>query len=233
VVAAIWYVGGPDPDDRAELRHSLRSVAANVPIIDECWVVGDVPDWFTGVKVPLEPQAEKFANARASITRFVNLPAVPSEFYLFMDDVMVTEPVTGRLPICHLGPVKNYSSYKTGNGTYARAVRQTANWLMTHGDPDPLAYLGHTPVPLDTAKVRAFLDDYPADQLLEPFLLYCVAGTDGPGTRQGNAKTSKSDTFEHKRDLPIPYISSNPDTWTGPCGDYIRAMFLDACRWER
>lgn len=228
MVAAIWYVGGPDPDDRAELRHSLRSVAANAPIIDEAWVVGDVPDWFAGVKVPLEPQPEKFANARQSITRFVNLPGCPAEFYLFMDDVFVTEPIDGRLPVCHLGPVKTYSSYRTGRGTYATAIRNTADFI----GGEPLAYLNHTPVPLDTQRVRAFLDDYPTNLLLEPFLLYCIAGTHGPGTRQGNAKCAKGDTFEHKRDLPIPYLSSNPDTWPGPLGEYIKAMFDVPCRWE-
>lgn len=232
MTAAVWYVGGPDPDNREELRHSLRSVAANAPTIDECWVVGDVPDWFAGVKVPLEPQPEKFANARQSITRFVNLPAAPAEFYLFMDDIFVTSPITGHLPVCHLGPVKNYSAYKTGTGTYARAVRQTADWIAKHHDPEPLAYLGHTPVPLDTAKVRDFLETYPADLLLEPYLLYCVAGTDGPGTRQGNAKCAKADNFAHKRDLPIPYLSSNPDTWPGELGEYVRGMFSETCRWE-
>jgi hypothetical protein len=233
MTAAVWYVGGPDPDDRLELRHSLRSVAVNAPVIDEAWVVGDVPDWFAGVKVPLEPQPEKFANARQSITRFVNLPAAPAEFYLFMDDVFVTEPVVGRLPVCHLGPVANFSAYKTGTGTYADAVRQTADWLAEHGHPDPLAYLGHTPVPLDTARVREFLDTYPADRRLEPFLLYVVAGTDGPGTRQGNAKCAAEDGFVHKRDLPIPFLSSNPDTWTGQVGRYIRGLFTEPCKFER
>jgi hypothetical protein len=230
-VDVVYYVGGPDTDDRAELRHSLRSLDANYrgPLGD-VWVVGDVPDWFTGATMPLRPKPEKFTNARQSITAYVSHSTAPT-FLLMMDDIYFTEAVE-QLPICHLGPVKNYSSYKAGNGTYAKAVRQTANWLMAHGHPEPLAYLGHTPVPLDTAKVRAFIDDYPVDQLLEPFLLYCVAGTDGPGTRQGNAKTAKGDTFEHKRDLPIPYLSSNPDTWPGACGDYVRGMFSEPSRWE-
>jgi hypothetical protein len=232
MTTAVYYVGGPDPDDRDELRHSLRSIEAHAPFIDEVYVVGDVPDWFTGVKVPLEPQPEKFANARQSITRFVNLPAAPAEFVLFMDDVMVTEPID-RIPICHLGPARNYSAYKTGTGTYARAVRQTTDWLHTHGHPDPLGYLGHTPVPLDTAKVRDFLDDYPADQLLEPFLLYVAAGTAGPGRRTGNAKCAKADNFKHKLSLDIPFISSNPDSWGSELGEWVRSEFTTPSRWER
>lgn len=232
MVTAVYYVGGPDPDNRAELRHSLRSIAINAPLIDEVYVVGDVPDWFAGVKVPIEPLREKFANARQSITRFVNLPNVPAEAWLFMDDIYITEPIT-ELPVIHLGPARNYSAYKTGKGTYATAVRNTVDWLHAHDHPEPLAHLGHTPVPLDTAKVRDFLHTYPANLLLEPFLLYTVAGTAGPGRRGGNAKCARDDNLAHKMALDIPYLSSNPDTWTGELGSTIRAMFDRPCRWER
>lgn len=228
----VYYVGGPNTDDRDELRHSLRSLATNhhAPI-DDVWVVGDPPNWFTGARMPLPPRREKFANARQSITAYVTHTTAPT-FMLMMDDVYITEPIT-RPTICHLGPATQYSAYKTGRGTYARAVRQTTDWIARHGHPNPLAYLGHTPLPLDVARVRTFLDTYPTTHLLEPFMLYAVAGTHGPGTRTGNAKCGDPTTFEHKRDLPIPYLSSNPNTWPGPCGDHIRAMFPNPSPWEQ
>jgi hypothetical protein len=188
-------------------------------------VVGDVPTWFTGTKMPLPPQREKFANARQSITAYVNHTTAQA-FLLTMDDIYLTEPIE-QLPICHLGPVKNYSSYRTGKGTYATAIRQTADWIG-----NPLAYLAHTPLPLDTAKVRDFLNDYPANYLLEPFLLYAVAGIGGEGQRTGNAKCRGDDNFAHKLALDIPYLSSNPDSWNGKLGDHIKAMFDQPCRWE-
>lgn len=231
MTVAVYYVGGPDPDDREELRYSLRSLEKHVPSITEVWVIGDVPDWFAGVKVPLQPLAEKFANARQSITRFVNLPNVPDEFVLMMDDIYVTEPADD-LPLIHLGRVTGYSAYKTGAGTYAQAVRDTADWLISQGYGDPLAYLAHTPVRLDTAKVREFLGTYPDHLLLEPYLLTVVAGVDLPGRRGGNAKCKGADSFEHKVSLDIPYLSSNPDSWMGELGSFIRAEFPDPSRWE-
>lgn len=234
MTAAVWYVGGPNPDNRDELRHSLRSVATNAPTITETWVIGDVPPWFAGVKMPLEPRPEKFANARQSIERFVNLPGAPDEFYLFMDDVYVTEPITGRLPVIHLGPATRYSTYSDPKhqGTYARAVRDTADWLTSHGHPEPLAYLAHTPVPLNTSRAREFLTQYPDRLLLEPFLLYVAAGTDGPGRRGGNAKCKADDNLDHKLGLDIPYLSSNPDTWAGRLGTLIRNRYPHPCLWE-
>lgn len=227
----MWYVGGEDPDNRNELRHSLRSVATNAPTVTEAWVVGDVPDWFAGVKVPLKPLREKFANARQSITRFANLPAAPDEFYLFMDDIYITEPVTGQLPTCHLGPARNYGPYLRGRGAYSNGVRHTTDWLHTHGHPDPLAYLAHTPVLLNTQRTRAFLNEYP-QQPLEPFLLYNAAGANGEGRRSGNSKCKAPDNLEHKMALDIPYLSSAPDTWAGKLGDIIRKQFPTPSRWE-
>lgn len=229
----VIYVGGPDNDDRDELRHALRSWDTNYTgTTRDVWVIGDVPAWFTGAKMPLPPQREKFANARQSISAYVNSPAAAETFVLAMDDIYILEPIA-TVDICHLAKARNYSAYKTGKGTYATAVRHTTDWLHAHGHPDPLAYLAHTPVVLDTAKVRAFLAEYPADRLLEPFLLYVAAGTQGPGRRTGNAKCSREDNVQHKLGLDIPYVSSNPDTWPGELGAHIKRMFPRASRWER
>lgn len=233
MTAAMWYVGGPNNDNRDELRHSLRSVATNAPTITETWVVGDVPHWYTGTRMPLEPKPEKFANARNSIERFVNYPGAPATFHLFMDDIYITEPTD--LPVIHLGPITRYSTYKdhTQQGTYAIAVRDTTDWLINHGHPEPMAYLAHTPLQLQTTKVRAFLTEYPTNLLLEPYLLYAIAGTNGTGRRGGNAKCKTNDNLDHKLGLDIPYLSSNPNTWTGRLGTTIRGMFDTPSPWEQ
>jgi hypothetical protein len=233
MVAAVWYVGGPNLDDRAELRHSLRSVAANAPEITEAWVVGDVPDWFTGVKVPLPPQPDKFRNARQSIERFVNLPGAPSEFWLFMDDLYVIEPVE-HLPICRLGRVSAELDTWLGKGnrragnTFHIAVIQTSDWI----GGDPWAYLAHTPIRLDTAKVRDWLATYPDNRRLEPYLLYCVAGIGDEGKDCGNSKVAAGDDLRAKVAQPMPYLSSNPDSWPSETGVFIRRLFAEPCKWE-
>jgi len=229
----LYYVGGPDVDDRSELRYSLRSLAQNARFdYRDVFVVGDVPAWFAGAKMPLPPASEKFRNARQSITTYINHPGAADQIVLMMDDIYLLEPVC-KIEAIHLGKATGYSAYKTGNGTYARAVRDTTDWLRAHGHPEPLAYLGHTPVLLNTGKARDFLTAYPEHLLLEPFLLYVVAGAAGPGRRGGNAKCAKDDNLDHKLSLDIPYLSSNPDTWTGRLGDLIREKHPTPCRWER
>ena len=233
------YVGGPDDElfgQRSELRYALRSWDANYRgSLRDVWVVGDVPDWFTGAKMPLPPRARKFENARQSITTYVNHPGAADAVILAMDDIFLIEPVD-RLPLIHLGPAKTNSTYadhQTHRADYAVAMRNTTDWLIEHGHPDPLAYIGHTPVHLDTARVRAFLADYPDHLLLEPYMMTVVAGIGLPGRRGGNAKCKSDDNLDHKLSLDIPYLSSNPDTWTGRLGDVIREKYPTPCRWER
>ena len=44
---AVWLVGGPSHDDRSNLRHSIRSIARNMPCVDKMWVIGDSPAWLS------------------------------------------------------------------------------------------------------------------------------------------------------------------------------------------
>lgn len=234
MTAGVWYVGGPNLDDRAELRHSLRSVEQHAPIIDEAWVIGDVPAWFAGVKVPLPPLPDKFHNARQSIERFVNLPAAPAAFYLLNDDHFITEPVVGHLPVCRLNrcstELNHWASENGGvlRNTFHRAVQDTAFWIGN----DPWAYVAHTPLLINTAKAQEFLANYPNDRRLEPFLLYAVAGIGDEGTDCGNAKVANGDSLNEKLAQPMPYLSTNPDSWPAETGDWIRATFTKPSKWE-
>lgn len=236
MTAAVWVVGGPG--DREDLRHSLRSVATNAPDIAEAWVIGDVPGWFAGVKMPLEPLAEKFANQRASLTAFVNYPAAPSSAYIFNDDMFVIEPVTGLLPTCrNKNPASSWAKAEQDGGrslnTWHRAVLATAQWTAKRTGADPFIYEAHTPLLFDTALLRDAINDYPDDQPFAVGELYPIAGLGGEGSHCGNAKVKAADSLDTKLANPMPYLSGNPDSWTGSLGEHIRSTFTTPCQWER
>lgn len=239
MTAGIWLVGGPTDDDRDDLRHSLRSVAANAPDIDEAWIVGDVPTWVHGARaIALAPQPEKFANMRASWSAFVNHPDAPATHYVFNDDHFVTEAVTGPLPVCHLGKASDYLDHILGTGvrrtgnTATKALIETAAWVAQRTGSDPLAYYAHTPLAFDTAKVRDLLDAYPTTQRLEPMMLYPLAGIGDEGRDVGNAKAKDDAELARVLDQAMPYLSTNPVSWPGAAGEYVRGMFGRPCRWE-
>ena len=235
MVAAVWIVGGPTDDDRADLRFSLRSAHTNVPFISEAWVVGDVPDWFTGVKMPLEPKPSKFENQRASLTAFVNHPAAPAEFWLMNDDMFITEPVES-LPIVrnkNRASMWNPDHGQHGSGCWTCAVRATAAWVAEQTGTDPYLYENHSPLLFDTARLRDVVNRYPVHLPFTVGEVYPIAGAAGPGVVVGNAKVKGTDSFDEKMRLPMPYISGNPDSWAGVLGVWAQEVFDSPSRWEK
>lgn len=236
MVAAVWVVGGPTDDDRNDLRHSLRSIATNAPYITEAWIVGDVPHWFAGTRMPLEPLAEKFANQRQSLTAFVNYPAAPAEFVLMNDDMFAIEPHTGVVTCRNKGRLSAWTAAEKADrklNAWHRAVITTAEWVAKQVGPDPLIYECHTPLLFNTERLREAINDYPAGQPFAVGELYPIAGTGGEGKHRGNAKCAANDHLEHKLGLDMPYLSASPPTWAGAVGKHIRGMFPEACGWER
>lgn len=234
MAVGVWVVGGPG--DREDLRYSLRSVAANAPAITQAWVVGDPPPWFNGVRIALEPKPEKYANQRASLTALVHHPGAPETFWLFNDDMFVTEH-TIDLPI-----IRNKASAAQWNADHpvgshgpscwTCAVKHTAAWAVTRAGCDVWLYENHTPLLFDTARLRDEVDAYPN----QPFTvgeLYPLAGAGGDGRVAGNAKVKAADNLTAKQALPMPYLSGNPDSWDGALGEYVRGLFPTPCRWER
>lgn len=231
MTAAVYVVGGPTSDCRNDLRHSLRSLT-NAPDITEVWCVGDIPTWFTGTRLPLEPKPEKFTNQRASLTAFVNYPGAPSRFYLFNDDHFVTDHVDGQLPTCHLGKARDFFDVQARN-SWHRAGLATAAWMEDIGHPDVLAYEAHTPLLFDTKRLASLLNAYPLGSPMLVGELYAASGAGGEGTDVGNAKVKPGDDLQAKLAQPMPYLSVNPQTWDGEAGDLVRSMFTTPCRWER
>lgn len=234
MVAAVYVVGGSTNDDRNDLRHSLRSLR-NAPDVTEVWVVGDVPAWFTGVKMPLVPLLEKFANQRQSLTCLVNYPGAPERFYLFNDDMFVTERVNGPLPTCRnknrLSGWTDAERVQRKLNSWHRAVISTSEWAATQTGIDPWVYECHTPLLFDTSRLRDAINAYP-DQPFAVGELYPLAGAGGEGEHYGNAKCAANDRLEHKLALDMPFLSASPPTWDGALGDHIRALFPHPSKYE-
>jgi hypothetical protein len=196
------------------------------------WIVGDVPDWVTGVHaLPLSPHPDKFRNQQASLTAFVNHPDAPAQAYLFNDDMFVMQPIVGPLPTFHLGSTEAFIRHR--DNAWIRAVRHTADWMRHLGYGDVHCYEAHTPLLFDTAKLRDMLADYPIGWPLAVGEMYPAAGVGGEGVNVGNAKCGATDSVTSKLGLDMPFLSCSPESWAGRLGDYVRAVFEEPCRWEQ
>lgn len=234
----VYVVGGPG--DREDLRYSLRSVEANLKVdYRDVWVVGDVPDWFTGAKMPLEPHPEKFCNQRQSITAYVNHPDAAATFALFNDDMFLVEP--NDLPCCrNLRPLSTWAKVHRdalettvhGWDCWQCSIIDTAEWTEQQTGADPYLYECHTPLIFDTGKLQDAVNAYPANRRFVVGELYPIAGAGGEGEHCGNAKAKTDQSFPEKLANPMPYLSASPDSWAGALGAHIRREFPNPSRFE-
>lgn len=232
----VWVVGGsPDEAGREELRYSIRSAVENFTFdYRDVVIVGDIPEWFTGVKFPLDPKPGKWENQRASLAAYLNHPGAADEVVILNDDHYIIEPVT------EVEPIHDKATASKWNATHGKhdyscwqcAVKACAAWMVEHIGADIHVYESHTPLRFSVPKLRDLINEYPADL---PFMVgeaFALAGIGGPGRAAGNAKAKGHDSLDHKLGLPMPYISGNPDSWMGGLGGYIKAMHPSPCRWE-
>lgn len=234
----VYIVGGPTSDDRDDLRHSLRSIHQhlNVPIRD-VWVIGDVPDWFTGVKMPLDPKPTKFANQRASIDAYVNHPGAADTFILMNDDMYLLEPIEVIEPFCNIALSDTWGNDHHGNhgpDCWTCAVKDTAAWTQQWAGEPVRLYECHTPLHFTTRLLAKAMADYPSDRRFTVGELFPIAGHgDTPSRHAGNAKVKAHDNLEHKLNLDMPWISGNPDSWDGALGAWVRAQWPHPSPWEQ
>ena len=242
----VYVVGGPAENDREDLRYSLRSFAKNYqgPAFRDVWVVGDVPDWFTGARLPLPPHPEKFQNQRASLTAYVECAGAAASFVLANDDMFLIEPIDGPLPIVRASAEtgiqyatvhRNFSRYgRCVPSCYQCQVSETAVWTVDRLGHDAPIYEAHSPLLFDTGRLREVLAEYPEGRPFAVGEVYPIAGLGGEGVVAGNAKVRRNDaaTLAKKLGNPMPYLSCSPESWAGVVGSYVKPLFTEPSPWE-
>lgn len=228
----VVYIVRPG-DDNDELRHSLRSVAANFPH-RRVWIFGHAPAWVSDEvsKVSLVPRPEKWDNQAQSLRAAAEHPEVSDRFWMFNDDYYVMDPMTDP-PVFHIGPLDEYVSYlesigKSPENPWFHGLTLALGRLRELGIDDPLSYEGHQPLPwlkrdlawvLDNAGVKplTYASFYPA--------------TSGPVGERG--MDAKQGAAGDPLAAGHPYLSSADYSWgKSQIGQHVRATFAKPCRFE-
>lgn len=227
----VVYVNRPG-DDNDELRHSLRSVAANVPH-RKVWVAGHCPWWVKNVEViELDPLEDRFDNQHQSLSAAVNHPGMAEEFYYFNDDIYVVERFEGLLPTLHLGPLAEYVEWlalvgKRSENEWFQGLREMLSLLRSWGVGDPLCYEGHWPLRFRRDDMRRFVGERTRHFLPAQF----YPATDLPaGSRSVDAKPGK---LGCPIEAGMPFWSSDDGSWEfSKVGVAVREMFPTPCYYE-
>lgn len=131
-----------------ELRYSLRSINDNYPV-DDVWVVGGRPAWYSGNYVRMPTGSSKYQNARMNLKAIIHYKDIPDNFVLMNDDFYVLEKVEAPQQY-YGGPLERRVEEYTKahpNSQYTRMLVNTLTGIRRRYDiKDPLDYELHVPM---------------------------------------------------------------------------------------
>jgi len=132
-----------------ELRYALRSIEKNLKDYENIVIVGEKPEWVTGVH--FIPQDDPYRCKERNIMEKVRtacLTATVSDLFLFSnDDIYFMEPISiHEVLYWHSGTIASYSEGKRLNG-YMECMKRTNAILIERGVVEPLYYDIHVPIP--------------------------------------------------------------------------------------
>lgn len=157
-----------------ELRFSIRSVFKNYLGPARIWVVGDKPDWYEGLHIPLPridetPGRSRLDRAKKFYHIATQSPEINDRFVAMQDDIYLTNPVTyydlNRRWVNGnpLTPEK-VLGWEPNQG-YLQQKKLTALKLFTHGIHYVSDYSTHTPKFYFKDDLRRVIEQYDALKL--------------------------------------------------------------------
>ena len=222
---AVWFVR-PGPNE--ELRYSLRSAHAHVGV-ENVWIVGDPPPWYTGPRIKGNRFGTKQRNVYDNVRILAEHPDLPAEVAVWNDDMYALEPVAVEMAWrClldeHLGNLR-------GRGWWWQSLMLTRTYLRRHGHRDPLSYELHRPFPIVRADMARILRDAAKVRPDNPpqwRTLYGVITDAG-----GDQADHDGKVYGAGRPVPSgPWLSTS-DGNVGRIMDRLEETFPEASPWER
>lgn len=138
-----------------ELRYSLRSLE-NLEGVDQVWVVGDAPPWYTGPLVHVPPMLNKYDTVRNNLHHIWDTD-ISDQFVLMNDDFFVTEktPPLSLVEGLLLHRMQRFEKSQPGS-RYTHELETTYKFLLKQVGY-PLSFELHTPMVMHKQGLREVL----------------------------------------------------------------------------
>lgn len=216
------------PGENTELRYSLRTLAANLPV-DEVLIVGHTPDWVTGVRsIETTQQGTKHENAWMNL--LTGLHAIKSGPLVVMNDDFYTLRKMDTVPPTAGGTLDEvWQVYREVHSKYARSINEAFTLL----GPGALFYDLHTPFPADVELMLDTVETIRASVMLPERALW--------RTFYGNAHHVSPLIIEDRKaydphwlpDDEAMFASTSDGSWHGNFGAWMQATYDEPCRYEQ
>lgn len=225
VIYILKYGGGYE-----ELRHSLRSIEANMTHGD-VWFYGATPIGFVPDHAVRQTQRglTKWDKVRSTLLAICKNENVPDRFWLFNDDFFILQRMTSTKPIYNGTLREHYERIEKNHGgrsAYSKALRYCEEVLKAKGLPT-LDYALHVPMLIDKDKALETLKAFPDCPMFRS--LYGnynnIAGVE-------MADVKISDLKKQIEPEAALLSTSNKSFTIGEVGKQLRAMFPEPCKYE-
>ena len=211
--------------DNEELRYSIRSAVANLPH-DNIWVFGGKPDWYVGNHVRLKQNTNKYDNARANLAAITRHSDVSDDFVLMNDDFFITRKID-KVENHHRGTLQEHIDMIKVNLGYRAMVEETKEVLGCLGYEDPISYELHVPMIMNKHRLSKVIRTVG----LWRSLYGNIYGYGGE--KFSDVKVHNSVDINTISNNPLPYLSTNDETFTGVLETYLKIAFPNPSKYEK
>lgn len=224
------YICGPGENE--ELKYSIRSVIKNAPV-GKVWVVGQSPDWYSGNKINIPQDEQKYINAINNLKAICDSKDISDSFILMNDDFYIVNPIS-NIKYMYSGSLEE----KVGkyidlvpNSSYTRRLQETHRRLLKDGVSNPLDYELHVPMPMNKANLRQCLD---IPKVLWRSMygnLFNVGGIQMPDVKVYLAGALRRNSYSLD-DLKYDYLSSDDSSFKLIKKTVLEKMFPEPSNYE-
>lgn len=167
-----------------EIKYSLRSVEKHLSGFNNIWIIGELPDFLTGIRhIPMpDEQRNKEANICAKILRACDEPEISQDFLFMNDDhFLLSDFDVSSFPYYYKGEIRTFLSRVMSRGLYTQAVARTF-YALNDLKKTTKYFDAHCPIIYNKDKFRQVMSQFTIDGKIGMVLksLYCnMLGIDG------------------------------------------------------
>lgn len=142
-----------------ELRYSIRSVVNSFPN-SRIWVVGGMPEWYSGNHIPINQDKNTHTNAFNNLKAITESIDISDKFVLMNDDFFIINKID-KIEYFYNGLLLDkINRYKDliGESGYITKLIKTFNKLRKYKVDNPIDYELHVPFIMEKNKLKVILD---------------------------------------------------------------------------
>jgi len=236
-VDVVIPLGNGSKFDNLELRLALRSIAINLPNINQIWIMTEyAPTWLINVNVVKSPDLytnNKDANLFTKVLQACDTSDVAEHFLFWSDDQAILKPVNlNKWPVVinSRGPDKF-----TNNSTWPKRMQNTFKYLANKGHNLTYNFDSHVPQMFSKTLFKSLIEKTPF-KILPGFCINTLYFGLQDGLKVVEQTKYKS-CFEGKQINPVLgntyFAGYNDQAFISGVREILLAKFPNPCKYEK